>query len=294
MPHARCKLVESRANRKHREVSPTIRPQSNRNAQPKLFGAIMVRAMKVITLLFGSFLSISATAQTQTLPLQEALRTFDEQHDLAKKELQLLDLTHQHPDAGPALLALAKTTPHTDTRWMSMRGMRDLHYTGCEPFLTRSLTDDDALVRSNAARVIGDLHLKHASKELLKMFAAESEPRPIEQASLALRELNVRAAAVEIRAKIPNYTGQTRAWLLQALGALGTKRDVPLIAAYLDSSDRGSALMAPEALEQLAGLDFGPTPNGGEGFPSKRMQAARLWRQSHKESWPRCDDCKFR
>lgn len=229
------------------------------------------------------------------LPLQEALRTFDEQHDLAKKEMQLLKLTQQHPEAGPALLALAKTTPYTDTRWMSMRGMRDLHYKGCESFLRQSLTDADTLVRSNAARVIGDLHLEHARKELLRMFAGEKDPRAIEQASSALRELDFRAASVEIRAKIPNYTGQTRVWLLQALGALGSKSDVPLIAAYLDSSDQGAALMAPEAIEQLAGLDFGPRlMNGGQGFPTKRLQAARSWWQSHKESWPRCDDCTFR
>lgn len=250
--------------------------------------------MKAMTFLFGTALSLSTTAQMQTLPLQQALREFDEQHDLAKKEMQLLGLTHQHPEAGPALLVLARTSRYTDTRWMSMQGMRDLRYKGCESFLKRSLEDDDSLVRANAARVIGDLHLEHSRKQLLKMFAAEQDPGAIEQASLALRELDFRAASVEIRAKIPNYFGQTRDWLLQALGALGTKNDVPLIAAYLDSSDRGSALMATDALEQLAGLDFGPTHTGGDGFPTKRLQAARSWWQSHKESWPRCDDCAFR
>jgi HEAT repeat protein len=152
----------------------------------------------------------------QMLPLKESLRAFDEQHDLAKKEMQLLELTHQHPEAGPALLALAKTTPHTDTRWMAMRGMRDLQYKGGEAFLRRSLADDDSLVRCNAARVIGDLHLQHARKTLLKMFVDETEPRAIEQASLALRELNVTEAATEIRTKISNHTLQNRAWLLQA------------------------------------------------------------------------------
>jgi hypothetical protein len=255
-----------------------------------------VIVMKVmLTLLFATVLGGSGAAQPQLLPLQEALRTFDEEHDLAKKELHLLELTHAHPDAGPQLLALAKSTPHTDTLWMAMRGMRDLHYKRCESFLRRSLAHADALVRANAARTIGDLHLEHAKKELLRMFAVEKDRGAIEQASLALRELDVRTAAVEIRAKIPNYNGQTRAWLLQALGTLGGKSDVPVIAAYLDSSDRASAYIAPEALEQLAGLDFGPRiMNGGEGIPTKRMLAARAWWQSHKESWPRCDDCTFR
>jgi hypothetical protein len=249
------------------------------------------RAFLTLLILSTAILAVSQQDQPS---LRGALSGFDQEHDLAKKEYRLLALTQHYPNAGSALLNLAKSTRNPDTRWMSMRGMRDLHYVRCEAFLKQSLLDHDSLVRANAARVLGDLGLKDAEKDLLVMFAAENEPMAVEQASLALRVLNVRAAAPSIRKKITHYTWQTRAWLLQALGALGDKSDVPLIAGYLNSSDNATAQMSTDALEQLAGLHFGPSPFGPEGFPTQRMLESRLWWQSHKDAWPRCDDCHFR
>jgi hypothetical protein len=236
----------------------------------------------------------SAVSQQDQPSLRDALSGFDQEHDLAKKEYRLQALVQHYPSAGPALLSIAKSTRYSDTRWMSMRGMRDLHYVGCEGFLKQSLVDHDSLVRANAARVLGDLGLKDAEKDLLAMFAAENDPATIEQASFALRVLNVRAAAPYIREKIPHDTWQTRAWLLQTLGTLSDKRDVPLIASYLNSSDKASAHTSTDALEQLAGLHFGPSHSGPDSFPTQRMLESRSWWQSHKGAWPRCDDCHFR
>ena len=249
---------------------------------------------RMLTLLFGSVLGVSVAAQTQLLPLPEALRTFDEEHDLARKELHLLELTRQYPDAGPALLALAERTPHTDTRWMSMRGMRDLHYKGCESFLRRSLAHDDALVRANAARAIGDLRLKHANRELLTMFAKEDDQRALEQASLALRELGVRGGLRRNSCENSKLQRADSGMAAAGTGRSGNQEGRAFHCAYLDSPDGATAMMASEAVEQLAGVDFGPRlMNGGEGMPTKHMRAARSWWQSHKESWPHCDDCRF-
>jgi hypothetical protein len=203
-----------------------------------------------LTLLVLSTVTLAVAQQDQPF-LRDALSGFDQEHDLAKKEYRLQALVQHYPSAGPALLNLAKSTRYPDTRWMSMRGMRDLHYVGCEAFLKQSLVDHDSLVRANAARVLGDLGLKDAKKDLLAMFAAENDPAAVEQASLAIRVLNVRAAVPSIRKKIPHYTWQTRAWLLQALGALGDKSDVPLIAGFLNSSDNASAQTSTDALGSL-------------------------------------------
>ena len=146
----------------------------------------------------------------------------------------LLAVTSQDTGAGSALLRLAEATTNTDTKWMAMRGMATLHYTAGGPFLEASLKDSDGLVRANAARAFGDLRITSAATALLAMFAAEQEPPAIEQASLALRMLDVKAAAPDIREKIPVFTGQTRAWLIHALGFLGSAADVPLVAQYLD------------------------------------------------------------
>jgi hypothetical protein len=125
------------------------------------------------------------------------------------------------------------------------------------------------------------------------MFAAENEPPAVEQASLALRMLNVKAAAPYLREKIPAFTGQTRAWLIQALGTLGSAADdVHLIAEYLN--EMMSAMAATEAIQELAGVSFGPRTMGLFSYPKPQTVAARAWWKSHKDEWPHCGDCHLK
>jgi hypothetical protein len=220
---------------------------------------------------------------------------FDNEHDLARKELLLRQITDDRTSAGPTLLHLAEHTANSDTRWMAMRGMATVHYKTCAGFLEVSLKDSDPTVRANAARALGDLRVTSSGPKILAMFAAEKDTGAIEQASLALHMLDVRAAAPYIRLKIPKYTWQTRAWLLQALGALGSSTDVPLIARYLSSSDMASAMAATNALEELTGISFGPHPDGPFGYPPPAdVLAAREWWKSHEAGWPHCDDCHYK
>ncbi len=243
----------------------------------------MVAVLLLITPLIPSVLAQRAESTASLL-----LR-FDNEHDLSGKEQLLLAVTSQDAGAGPGLLRLAQSTTNTDSRWMAMRGMATLHYTACAPFLEASLKDSDALVRANAARALGDLRIRNASAPLLAMFAAEQEPPAIQQASLALRMLDIKAAAPVIRGKIPVFTGQTRAWLIQALGTLGSAADVPLIAGYLD--EMMSDMAATEAIQELAGVSFGPRTLGLSGYPPPETLVARAWWKSHKDEWPHCDDC---
>ncbi len=250
----------------------------------------------VATLLFVMLLATSLAAQPSESMASLLLR-FDNERDYAQKGRLLESVTTQYPDAGRALLRLARSTKNIDTRWMAMRGMATLHYTASAPFLKASLKNSDWVVRANAARALGDLRITNAASALIAMFVAEQEPGAVEQASLALHMLNVKAAAPYIREKILRFTGQTRSWLLQALGELGSDSDVPLIAGYLDSSDPASAMTAMAAayaLEELTGVKFGPHAMGASALPGPEVLAARAWWASHKDQWPRCDDCRHR
>jgi HEAT repeat protein len=240
-------------------------------------------------------LAIASSAYPQE-PLRPAdlYTRFDNEHDLAKKERLLGQITDEPLSACTTLLRIAEHTENLDTRWMAMRGMATVHCKACAEFLEGSLRDPDATVRANAARALGDLRVTASGPKIQAMFAAEKDPSAIEQASLALHMLNVRAAAPYIRIKIPNYTWQTRAWLLQALGALGGPDDVPLIAEYLNSSDKASAMAATAALEELTGISFGPQLNGPSSYPTASMLAARKWWSSHEAVWPDCDDCRYK
>ena len=55
-----------------------------------------------------------------------------------------------------------------------------------------------------------------------------------------------------------------------------------------------SAMAATEAIEELAGVNFGPRPMGLTSYPSPDTLAARAWWKSHKDEWPRCDDCRLK
>jgi hypothetical protein len=139
---------------------------------------------------------------------------------------------------------------------------------------------------------LGDLRIKTAAIPLLAMFAAEKEPPAIEQASLALRMLDVKAAAHYVREKIPFFTRQIRLWLIQALGTVGSPADVPFIAGYLD--EKMSDMAATEALQELVGVSFGPPTLGASALPTPETLAARAWWKSHKDAWPHCDDCRLK
>ena len=245
----------------------------------------------LIMIAAASMLGVPLIVVAQTSePIGGLLLRFDNEHDLAAKERLLLTLTGQDPLAGPVLLRLAESTANSDTRWMAMRGMATLRYTACAQFLESSLKDSDVFVRANAARALGDLRIGTAAAALMVMFAAEKEPAAVEQASLALRMLDIKSAAPFIRQKLPVFTGQTRSWLVQALGELGSVDDVPAIAGYLD--DMATEWAATFALAQLSGVNFGPhRMNGLSAYPEPATLAARAWWQSHKGAWPRCDDC---
>jgi hypothetical protein len=234
--------------------------------------------------------TLSVTAQ-KPKPIARLLRQFDTEHGLAEKEVLLGTVVRENPGGGPALLQLAESTRNTDTRWMAMRGMVRLHCAACAPFLAASLKDPDVFVRANAARALGDLKVTSASGLLLEMFTVEQGPPAIEQASLALHLLDIKAGAPAIREKIPRFPGQTRAWLVQALGALGDDGDVPLIAGYLE--DEATEEIAVEAIERLTGVYFGFTPHNGLSFyPPPELLLARAWWKTHKDEWPRCQDCR--
>ena len=271
--------------------NPVLRAVSR--ARSLLHNARMALRTPMFTVILALTTATSACPQQPHLS-SDLYAHFDNEHDLARKERLLGQITDDRLSAGPTLLQLAEHTTNSDTRWMAMRGMAAIHYEACAGFLEVSLRDRDATVRANAARALGDLRVTASGPKIKAMFAAEKDPGAIEQASLALRVLNVRTAVPYIRIKIPQYTWQTRAWLLQALGALGSSADVPLVAGYLNSSDMASATAATAALEELTGINFGPHPNGPSGYPPADMLAARKWWKYHEVAWPHCDDCHYK
>jgi hypothetical protein len=67
-------------------------------------------------------LAIAPSAFSQKTPISaDIYARFDSEHDYAKKEGLLRQITDHSLNAGPTLLHLAEHTRNLDTRWMAMR-----------------------------------------------------------------------------------------------------------------------------------------------------------------------------
>ena len=217
--------------------------------------------------------------------LSPLISRFDSTRDLEAKERLLNAITTEFPNAGPALLRLAETTGNVDTKWMAIRGIGTLSYEGAVPFLVESLHSEHPYVRANSARALGDMKAQAAEGALVALLRGEQDDGVIEQTSLALRMLGARDAVPVLKSKASHPSVQTRVWILQAIGDLGSRGDVPFLAARLYQENPAVSMSAAQAIETIMGIDFGFPKGQGPSSPEEGLRNARLWWAAHKSSW---------
>src|SRR3989442_5036207 len=98
-----------------------------------LMASLCIRAWMLLLFSIAWLCPISA----QDLPT--LLSDFVSSTDRTSRESILLEITERHPDAGPALLKIARETQDTETRWLAIRGIGWLKYKEAAPFLRESL-----------------------------------------------------------------------------------------------------------------------------------------------------------
>lgn len=184
--------------------------------------------------------------------------------------------------AGETAIELVKTTKDADAKWMAIRILGNLRYERAVPLLTESLSDPHHYVRANAARALGDMKAAAAAKPLTELLQKEKDGGVIQQTSLALANLGYADALPVLKTAAKHEDVQTRMWVLQAVGRLGGKREVPFLADYLlDDSASLVRMSAAEAIEHITGADFG-FPRGGPFSPEDGIARAKTWWQEHK------------
>jgi HEAT repeat protein len=125
-----------------------------------------------------------------------------------------------------------------------------------------------------------------AAKPLTELLANETDAGVIEQTSLALANLAAKEAVPVLKHAALNENPQTRGWVLQAIGRLGDKRDVSFLAKYLEDPAGAVSEMAAQAIERIAGVDFGfPEHEGLRNF-RPAIQRARTWWKENKALFP--------
>ena len=98
----------------------------------------------------------------------------------------------------------------------------------------------------------------------------------------ALWMLDVREAIPTLKRIADHPSTQTRCWILQAIGNLGTKVHTPFLAKYLYDPDYTVCRYAAYAIEKLTGEDFGLPRGTGPIDPQQGVMRARRWWETNK------------
>jgi hypothetical protein len=138
---------------------------------------------------------------------------------------------------------------------------------------------------ANAARALGEIKDRSASSSLIRLLGHEKDGGVIEQTTLALRMLGAKEAVPSLKKVAPHPSTQTRCWVLQAIGTLGGKKDVPFLAKYLYDANETIDMFAAQAIEEITGQDFGFPKQSGPMSPQQGIERARRWWEISKTSF---------
>ena len=186
--------------------------------------------------------------------------------------------------AAVTLVELVRETRDPDAKWRAVRALGDLRYTNAAPLLLECLKDGHHYVRANAARALGDMRVKAASAALIDILKQEKDGGVIEQTSLAVTLLQAHEAVPALKQCATHQSGQSLAWVLQAIGNLGSRADVPFLAERLNSSPISEQDTAARGIEKLAKVDFQFPKHDGPYNPEAAIKRAKDWWEKNKSA----------
>jgi len=216
--------------------------------------------------------------------LPKLLSQFQSENELSNKERLLYDITTVHPEARASLLDIAEKTKDNDTQWLAIRGIGWMKYGPAMPFLKQCLKSKSIYVRANSAAAIGEIKDPSAAADLIELLRTDNDSGVIEATSLALLSIGAKQAIPILKTKADNPSSQTRLWVLGAIGALGSKKDVAFVARFLFDDNTMVVAEAARVIERLTGTDFGfPRCEGGPCSFGDGLDNARRWWNKWKD-----------
>jgi hypothetical protein len=195
---------------------------------------------------------------------------------IATKERLIYRIAERGGEAGRDLLKVAETTDDANTRWLAIRGLGITKCREAAPFLLVSLRSSEHYVRANAARALGEIGYTPAAAALIDLLRTERDAGVTEQTALALRMIHAREAIPVLKSRMSASSSQTKCWLLDSIGSLGSDTEIPYVAQYLYGADEdqrvGLLITADCAARSLDSLSHGEIYD-----PSSRITKARKW-----------------
>lgn len=184
--------------------------------------------------------------------------------------------------AGRAAMKIVETTKDADSKWMAVRILGNLQYQPAVPMLLKGLSDSHHYVRANAPRALGDMKVADAAKPMIELLAKEKDGGVLQQTSLALANLHAVEAIPSLKRAVQHEDPQTRMWILQAVGRLGSKSDVAFLGSFLSDPHTMVQVMAAEAIETVTGVDFGFPKRSGFVDLTTPLERAKAWWAEHQ------------
>lgn len=181
-------------------------------------------------------------------------------------------------------------TADPEVKWRAVRALGAIRYPRATPLLIECLSDEHPYVRANAARSLGEMRAGDAVEPLIQLLRKEKDGGVIQQTSLALNLLRAREAipALKNAAVHPNF--QTRMWVLQAIGELGSPKDVPFLARFLNDSISDVQYMAAKSIEKIVGVDFGFPKHHGIVSWGPGIQSAKTWWAENRATFEKAEN----
>jgi len=187
--------------------------------------------------------------------------------------------------AASTLMEIVRETKDPDAKWRAVRALGYLRYQGAIPLFLECLKADHHYVRANAARALGDMRVNAAASSLIELLKSEQDGGVIEQASRALVHLRAREAVPALKPLANHQSPQTRSWVLQAIGTLGSRSDVPFLAERLSAPGMSEQEIAARGIENLAKVDFQFPKRGGPYNPEPAIKRAKDWWEKNKTAF---------
>src|SRR5581483_1898886 len=144
-----------------------------------------------------------------------------------------------------------------------------------------SLGSSERYVRANAARALGEMRYMPAAEALIDLLRTEKDGGVTEQTALALSIIEFRKAIPVLMYRMSSASTETKCWLLDSIGRLGSDAEISYIAQFLygtDNDQRGGTVIsecAARSLDVLTHGEIGLPPPGGIYDPSSRIRKAR-------------------
>ena len=213
------------------------------------------------------------------------LSRFESDHDTEMQTQALRDIGRNYRDtAGPGLFKIALRTKDAQTKWLAIGALGELKFQKAAPFIVSCLRDDNPQVRRASALALSKVEDSSSVPALIELLKDEHDTEVVKWTAVALASQGAKASVPMLKSRAHDGATETRMAIIQSIGILGGRGEVPYLVTFLDDKDEFVAIVAARMIEGYAGQDFAWCGKETCGL-QERIRRVKTWWQAHSSSW---------